>query len=173
VNCLDETTIPVDMILYLSLYYLVNDLVHFPNPTSICLRNWCKALNSGGKFSSRCLSSAWGFSLFTSTKWIYSSFPACFDFINSCLFRSSSCWNSRYPGSFSSFPTKEEVTFIFLSKVINCSKFCSSISSLAAIDCVLLVDFMVYLFHTIIARSRKFPNKNKFAIDFKFKLGLC
>jgi len=32
-NCLDETTIHVDTILYLSLYYLVNDLVHFPNPT--------------------------------------------------------------------------------------------------------------------------------------------
>ncbi|AES78293.1 hypothetical protein MTR_7g026940 [Medicago truncatula] len=32
-NCLDETTIHVDMILYLSLYYLVNDLVHFPYPT--------------------------------------------------------------------------------------------------------------------------------------------
>jgi len=31
VNCLDETTIHVDMILYLSLYYLVNDLVHLPN----------------------------------------------------------------------------------------------------------------------------------------------
>ena len=27
-NCLDERTIPVDTILYLSLYYLVNDLVH-------------------------------------------------------------------------------------------------------------------------------------------------
>jgi len=26
-------TIHVDMILYLSLYYLVNDLVHLPNPT--------------------------------------------------------------------------------------------------------------------------------------------
>jgi len=30
-NCLDKTTIHVDMILYLSLYYLVNDLVHLPN----------------------------------------------------------------------------------------------------------------------------------------------
>jgi len=30
-NCLDETTILVDTILYLSLYYLVNDLVHLPN----------------------------------------------------------------------------------------------------------------------------------------------
>jgi len=29
---LDETTILVDMILYLSLYYLVNDLIHLPNP---------------------------------------------------------------------------------------------------------------------------------------------
>jgi len=29
--CLDETTIHVDTILYLSLYYLVNDLVHLPN----------------------------------------------------------------------------------------------------------------------------------------------
>jgi len=28
---LDETTIHVDTILYLSLYYLVNDLVHLPN----------------------------------------------------------------------------------------------------------------------------------------------
>jgi len=27
-NCLDETTIPIDTILYLSLYYLV----HLPNP---------------------------------------------------------------------------------------------------------------------------------------------
>jgi len=26
---LDETTIPVDTVLYLLLYYLVNDLVHF------------------------------------------------------------------------------------------------------------------------------------------------
>jgi len=33
VNCLDETKIPVHTILYLSLYYLVNDLVHLPNPT--------------------------------------------------------------------------------------------------------------------------------------------
>jgi len=32
-SCLDETTIHVDTILYLSLYYLVNDLVHFPNLT--------------------------------------------------------------------------------------------------------------------------------------------
>jgi len=31
-NCLDEKTILVDMILYLSLYYIVNDLVHLPNP---------------------------------------------------------------------------------------------------------------------------------------------
>jgi len=31
-NCLDETIIHVDTILYLSLYYLVNDLVHLPNP---------------------------------------------------------------------------------------------------------------------------------------------
>jgi len=30
-NCLDETTIYVDTILYLSLYCLVNDLVHLPN----------------------------------------------------------------------------------------------------------------------------------------------
>jgi len=30
---LDKTTIYVDKILYLSLYYLVNDLVHLPNPT--------------------------------------------------------------------------------------------------------------------------------------------
>ena len=30
-DCLDETTIPVDMIRYLSLYYLINDLVHLPN----------------------------------------------------------------------------------------------------------------------------------------------
>jgi len=29
---LDETTIHVDMILYLSLYYLVNDFVHLCNP---------------------------------------------------------------------------------------------------------------------------------------------
>jgi len=33
VNCLDETTIHVDTILYLSLYYLVNNLVHLPIPT--------------------------------------------------------------------------------------------------------------------------------------------
>jgi len=32
-NYLDETTIPMDLILYLSLYYLVNDLVHLPNLT--------------------------------------------------------------------------------------------------------------------------------------------
>jgi len=31
---LDETTIHVDTILYLSLYYLVNDLVHLPNQTT-------------------------------------------------------------------------------------------------------------------------------------------
>jgi len=31
VNCLDETTIHVNMILYLSLYYFVNELVHLPN----------------------------------------------------------------------------------------------------------------------------------------------
>jgi len=30
VNCSGETTIPVDMIIYLSLYYLVDDLVHLP-----------------------------------------------------------------------------------------------------------------------------------------------
>jgi len=30
---LDETTIIVNTLLYLSLYYLVNDLVHLPNPT--------------------------------------------------------------------------------------------------------------------------------------------
>jgi hypothetical protein len=30
-NCLDETTIHVDTILNLSLYYLVNDLIHLPN----------------------------------------------------------------------------------------------------------------------------------------------
>jgi hypothetical protein len=30
---MDKTTIHVDMILYLSLYYLVNDLVHLPNLT--------------------------------------------------------------------------------------------------------------------------------------------
>jgi len=30
---LDETTISIDTILYLSLYYLVNDLVHLPNST--------------------------------------------------------------------------------------------------------------------------------------------
>ena len=30
---MDETTIPVDTILYLSLYYLVNDLVHLSYPT--------------------------------------------------------------------------------------------------------------------------------------------
>jgi len=30
---LDETTIPMNTILYLSLYYLVNDLIHFPYPT--------------------------------------------------------------------------------------------------------------------------------------------
>jgi len=30
-NCLDETTILVDTILYLYLYYLVNGLVHLPN----------------------------------------------------------------------------------------------------------------------------------------------
>jgi len=29
---LDETTIHVDTILYLSLYYLVNNLVHLSNP---------------------------------------------------------------------------------------------------------------------------------------------
>jgi len=29
---LDETTIYVDMTIYLSLYYLVNDLVHLLNP---------------------------------------------------------------------------------------------------------------------------------------------
>jgi len=29
---LDETIIYVDTILYLSLYYSVNDLVHLPNP---------------------------------------------------------------------------------------------------------------------------------------------
>jgi len=33
VNCFDETKIHVDTILYLSLYYLVNDLVHLPYPT--------------------------------------------------------------------------------------------------------------------------------------------
>jgi len=32
-SCLEETTIHVDTILYLSLYYLVNDLVHLPNPS--------------------------------------------------------------------------------------------------------------------------------------------
>jgi len=32
-NCLDETTIHVDTILYLSLYILVNHLTHLPNPT--------------------------------------------------------------------------------------------------------------------------------------------
>jgi len=31
--CLDETTISVDTILYLSIYYLVNDLVHLSYPT--------------------------------------------------------------------------------------------------------------------------------------------
>ena len=30
---MDETTIIVNTLLYLSLYYLVNDLVHLPNPT--------------------------------------------------------------------------------------------------------------------------------------------
>jgi len=30
VNCLVETEIHVDTILYLSLYYLVNDLIHLP-----------------------------------------------------------------------------------------------------------------------------------------------
>jgi len=30
---LDKTTIHVDTILYLSLYYLVNDFIHLPNPT--------------------------------------------------------------------------------------------------------------------------------------------
>ena len=32
-NYFDETTIHVDTILYLSLYYLVNDLLHLRNPT--------------------------------------------------------------------------------------------------------------------------------------------
>jgi len=32
-SCLDETTILVDTILYLSLNYLVKDLVHLPYPT--------------------------------------------------------------------------------------------------------------------------------------------
>jgi len=36
-SCLDETTISMDMILYLSLYYLVYDLVCLPNPTANCL----------------------------------------------------------------------------------------------------------------------------------------
>ena len=31
-NCLDETKILVDSIRYLSLYYLVNELVQLPNP---------------------------------------------------------------------------------------------------------------------------------------------
>jgi len=30
-NCLDETTIPMYIIFYLSLYYLVINLVHLPN----------------------------------------------------------------------------------------------------------------------------------------------
>jgi len=41
VNCLDETTIHVDMILYLSLYYLVNDLVHLSN---LLIRNYNEML---------------------------------------------------------------------------------------------------------------------------------
>jgi len=32
-NCLVELSIHVDTILYLSLYYLVSDLIHLPNPT--------------------------------------------------------------------------------------------------------------------------------------------
>jgi len=44
-SCLDRTTIlvVVDTILYLSLYYLVNNLVHLPNPHITCrtlLANW-------------------------------------------------------------------------------------------------------------------------------------
>jgi len=35
-SCLDKTIIHVDTILYLSLYYLVNDLLHLPNPTITC-----------------------------------------------------------------------------------------------------------------------------------------
>jgi len=45
VNCLDETTIPVDMILYLSLYYLVNDLVQLPNPTIRTKGVWRHVIN--------------------------------------------------------------------------------------------------------------------------------
>jgi len=36
-SCLDKMTIPVGTILYLSLYYLVDDLVHWPNPHITCL----------------------------------------------------------------------------------------------------------------------------------------
>jgi len=40
VNCLDETTISGDTTLYLSRYYLVNNLVHLPNPhISVPLKN--------------------------------------------------------------------------------------------------------------------------------------
>jgi len=35
-NCLNEMTILVDTILYLSLYYLVNDLVHLPDLPITC-----------------------------------------------------------------------------------------------------------------------------------------
>jgi hypothetical protein len=37
VSCLDKTTITVDTILYLSLYYLVKNFLQLPNPTISCL----------------------------------------------------------------------------------------------------------------------------------------
>jgi len=46
-NCLDEMAIHVDTILHLSLYYLVNNLVHLPNSIHInTLETWSEERNS-------------------------------------------------------------------------------------------------------------------------------
>jgi len=129
------------------------------------LRIWCKEFNSGGRFSFPCLFSSKCVSLSTSTECICSSFPACFDFSNSCGSRSTSFWNLRYPDSFSRFFTKEPVTFTFF-VIVSTGKilFFSYL-----VSCHWLCAFCWlhgYLFHTIIASSRKIPNKNNFCAWF-------